>query len=908
MNHQTTNAFRLSLILALCTLLHSAVQGEPAPPAAAVQRQDAEQVGRTDDGRAITPVNQILTPYGKQIDLPGMRPQALALSPDGRRLAVSGKTDEVVLFDAASGDLIERTPFPSVSAALAASSPVSSQIIDPDDKSQLSFTGLRFSPSGDRLYLSNVEGRIEVFKRSSEGKFLAETFWTLPPADAPRRAAEIPAGLAVSDDGKRLYLCGNLSNRLVELDTSTGKLARSFDVGVAPYDVLLKGGKAYVSNWGGRRPEAGDLVGPAGRGSTVRVDPKRHIASEGSVSVVDLKSGKTIKEIITDKHASGLAASAGHPWVICCNAAADNLSVIDARSDELVATIWTKPNAADLLGASPNAAAFNENGSRLFVANGSQNAIAVIDFDAKEPAESRLAGLIPVGWYPGAIAFDKNHRQLVVANIKGLPKDPKVHGDSKAPAFNSHQFVGSLTLAPLPKAAELAKLSERAAANLRAPRIAASRLPPRPGQPPRPIPERIGEPSPIKHVVYIIKENRTYDQVFGDIKKGNGDERLCVFGKRFTPNQHKIADEFVLLDNAYCCGILSADGHQWSNTAFSTDYMEKSFAGFPRSYPDGMGDDEEDALVYAPSGFLWDNAREHGKSVRNYGEFMAPLVHWKDPKRKGRPGFTACYRAWKTGDDGVVFSSRVSVEHMKEFSPTDFVGWDLSVPDQWRADYFINEIERFERDGKFPNLVVICLPQDHTGGTNPGFPTPGACVSDNDLAFGRIVEALSRSKFWPSLAIFAIEDDPQAGWDHMSGYRTTAFAISPYVKRGAVVGTQYNTTSLIRTMEQILGLPPMNQFDASALPMFDCFTNEPDLRPYAAAPVETPLDEMNPRLAEISDPRQREDAVASAALDLSEADRAPEDALNRILWRAMKGASAAYPEWAVTALMEDDED
>jgi hypothetical protein len=321
-----------------------------------------------------------------------------------------------------------------------------------------------------------------------------------------------------------------------------------------------------------------------------------------------------------------------------------------------------------------------------------------------------------------------------------------------------------------------------------------------------------------------------------------------------------------------------------------------------------MGDDEEDALAYAPSGFLWGNAREHGKSVRNYGEFMAPLVHWKDPNRKGRPGFHACYRAWKSGDDSVVFASRVSVEPMKEFSPTDFVGWDLSVPDQWRADYFINEIERFEHDGKFPNLVVICLPQDHTGGTNPGFPTPGACVSDNDLAFGRIVEALSRSKFWPSLAIFAIEDDPQAGWDHVSGYRTTAFAISPYVKRGAVVSTQYNTTSLIRTMEQILGLPPMNQFDASALPMFDCFTDEADLRPYTAAPVAMPLDEMNPRLAEISDPRQRADAVASAELDLSEADRAPEDVLNRILWRAMKGNGAAYPQWAVTAVVEDDDD
>jgi hypothetical protein len=226
----------------------------------------------------------------------------------------------------------------------------------------------------------------------------------------------------------------------------------------------------------------------------------------------------------------------------------------------------------------------------------------------------------------------------------------------------------------------------------------------------------------------------------------------------------------------------------------------------------------------------------------------------------------------------------------------------MSVPDQWRADYFIKELQRFERDGDFPNLVVICLPQDHTSATDPGCPTPAACVGDNDLAFGRIVEALSRSKFWPQMAIFAIEDDPQAGWDHVSGYRTIAFAIGPHVKRGAVVSTQYNTTSLIRTMEQILGLPPMNQFDASAQPMFDCFIDEPDLRPYHALPVETPLDEMNPPLAAISDPQQRDDAIASASLDLREADRAPEDVLNRILWRAMKGSTAAYPDWAITAV------
>jgi DNA-binding beta-propeller fold protein YncE len=871
----------------------------------AEEPNDDQQVGITADGTSVIPNNQLITPYGKQIDFPDMRPQGLAISPDGHSLIITGKTSQLVVVDPATGKTLDRVSFPSEGKQPGAA-PVSPQILRPDRESQISFTGLRFSPKGDRLFLSNVEGVVEVFKVSADGQITAERYWSLPPANAPRRKAEIPAGIDVSPDGARVYVCGNLSNRLFELDATSGKVLRTFDVGVAPYDVLLKNGKAYVSNWGGRRPGEGDVVGPAGRGTTVRVDPKRHIASEGSVSVVDLESGAVKREILTGRHASGLAISEKHPYLVCTNAAADNVSVIDSRSDELVATIWTKSNAADLFGASPNAACFDPQGERLYVANGTQNAIAVIEFDAKEPEESKLAGLIPVGWFPGAVAFDANGKQLAVANIKGLPREPQKEKRSDKEGFNSHQYVGTLTLAPIPTDDELAKLSERVARNLRAPRIAAAKLPARPNQPPRPVPERIGEPSLIKHVVYIIKENRTYDQVLGDMEKGNGDARLCVFGQKITPNQHQIADEFVLLDNTYCCGILSADGHQWSATAFATDYMEKSFAGFPRSYPDGMGEDEEDALAYAPSGFLWDNAREHGKSVRNYGEFMAPQLRWKDPQSKGSPDFTACYRAWKGIEDKVVFASRVSVESQKAFSPNDYVGWAMEVPDQWRADYILRELAQFEKSGKFPQLVIICLPQDHTSGTSPGSPTPAACVADNDLAFGRLVEGLSRSKFWPQMAIFAIEDDPQAGWDHVSGFRTTAYCVSPYVKRGAVVSKQYNTTSLIRTMEQILGLPPMNQFDASALPMFDCFSDEADLRPYEARPTAVPIDQMNPGTAAISDPVLRQDAIVSASLNFREVDKAPEDVLNRILWRAMRGSHDPYPAWA--AGVDDDEE
>ena len=294
-------------------------------------------------------------------------------------------------------------------------------------------------------------------------------------------------------------------------------------------------------------------------------------------------------------------------------------------------------------------------------------------------------------------------------------------------------------------------------------------------------------------------------------------------------------------------------------------------------------------------------------SIRNYGEFMAPDVRWRNGA-KGTPDFLACFRTWKGASNEAIFQSYPMVETIRAFSPSNYVGWEMSVPDQARADFILAELKQFEAKGEFPALTIICLPNDHTSGTGAGKPTPAACVADNDLAFGRIVEALSRSPFWKDMAIFAIEDDPQAGWDHVSGYRTTAFCISPFAKRNAVVGTQYNTTSLLRTIGQILGMPPMNQFDASATPMADCFTETPDYTPFTAVPNNIPLDQMNPSPQAIVDPALRRDALASARMNFREVDRAPEDQLNRILWRAMKGSSVPYPEWAVTRGADGDDD
>ncbi len=874
---------------------------------AKVNTQDI--VGRVGENRYHTPVNQILTPAGQQVELPGMRPQALALSPDGRLLVTAGKTHDLLVLEPQSGKLLQRVPLPSEKQVEPAPAAVSEHILQPDKEGQLSFTGLAFAPDGSRIYLANVDGSIKVFGVGKDGTVAGLFTMRLPPANAPRRKPEIPAGLAVSRDGKRLYVALNLSNRLAELDAATGNVLRLWNVGVEPYDVVLAGRKAYVSNWGGPRPDADSVTGPAGQGTLVRVDPVRYIASEGSVSVIDLSLAEPHSALrtphsalLTGLHASGMALSPNGRWLVVANAGSDTLSIIDTRSDLLVETICARQNPADLFGAQPNALTFDKSGKRLFVCNGTQNAVAVFDF---APGHSRLLGLIPVGWFPGAVVHDPRRNALYVANIKGVAStrtlDPSEHA-----GYNTHQYHGSLSLLKVPSDRDLATRTAVALANMRYPLLKEAALPPRPGQPLRPVPQRPGEPSLIKHVVYIIKENSTYDQVLGDVREGNGDDSLCIFGERITPNQHKLSRQFVLLDNTYCSGILSADGHQWADTALATDYMERSFAGFPRSYPDGMEDDDIDALAYSPAGFIWDNAIAHGKTLRDYGEFGITEARWKDPAKKGSPGFLDYYHQFTSQSGEIDISSRPAIESLRPYLATNTVGWDLSIPDVFRAAQFIRELKQFEERGDFPNLSIICLPNDHTSGTKARLPTPAAQVADNDLALGQIVEAISRSRFWPQTCVFVIEDDPQDGWDHVSGYRTTAYLASPYTRRGMTVGTQYNQTSLLRTLELMLGLPPMNQFDATATPMSDCFTDTPDLTPFAAVPSNIPLDQMNPEPRKISDPLLRKDAYASARLPLAQPDQCPEELLNRILWHAMKGSHAPYPEWAARPQADKD--
>ena len=853
-----------------------------------------------------TPMNQLVTPAGTLVELPGIRPNALALSPDGHLLVTSGLTNVLVVADPATGAIRQKVKFPAENRGAIVNA-VSQLILGPDKKAKLSYTGLAFSPDGSRIYLSNVNGDIKVFGVGADQMVSGLYSIPLPPVNFTGRSNDIPAGIAVSADGSKIYVALNVANELAELDVATGALLRHWSVGVAPLAVALAGNKVYVSNWGGRRPDKDSLTGPIGETGRVRVD-ENSIASEGSVSVINLTTSLMQRdvqpeqmEIITGRHACALAVSPNHKFVVCANAGDDSLSVIGVRSDTLAESICTRQSPGDPFGAQPCALAFDKSGKKLYVCNGTQNAEAVVDF---KPHESQLMGLIPAGWFPGAIVFDARRDQIDVANIKGISPEPQVAKQGHGIGYNTHQYYGSLLLVPVPSNGKLKKMTQTALANLRYPLLAAAQLRPRENMTPVPVPERAGEPGVFQHVIYVIKENRSYDQVLGDEAAGNGDPDLCIFGSQVTPNQHKFVTDFALLDNTYCCGILSADGHQWSVSGLASDYVERSFAGWPRSYPAGGAPDARDALAYSPAGFIWTDAAAHGQSVADFGEFTTPHHVWHIT---GKPetSWKDSYLNFESGGNAIDYSCEPDIAGLEPFIVTNYLGFDLDVPDVFRAACFIQDLKQYEAAGHFPNLVIIWLPDDHTSATRYGSPTPEAQVADNDLAFGQIVEAVSHSSFWTNTCIFGIEDDPQNGWDHVSGYRTTAYVVSPYTKRHSVVHTQYNQTSLLRTIELMLGLPPMNQMDATATPMFDCFTNSPDFTAYDAVTNSVPLDEMNPPSHRILDSQLRKDALVSDKLPLSKEDQCPEDVLNHILWRAMKGSKVPYPDWAVRPTADD---
>jgi len=846
--------------------------------------RDQLKVGLQPDGRIVVPTNQILQPAGKQVTFPG-RPVDLLLIDEGRTL-VAKNMKNLVFIDLATGTVKQTLTLLGAAKGLGGA-----------------FSAVGLIADGDRIFASDSQNAVRIAKRNDNGVFAWDGHFMLK-APAVGGAA-YPTGM-VQFNGV-LWACSSRGNELQLINITSGEVEARVPVGVSPYQPVVVGGKVYVSNWGGDQLGKDDPASKSS-GTPVRADPRTSVANHGSVSVVEKTDAgwKQTKSIAVGGHPCGMTASPKGQFLFVANANSDTVSVIDTAKNEVVETIDCKPDAKLPFGSGSNAVAMGPDGRTLYVANGTGNCLAVVRLGGPAAAElaggaavkSSVVGLIPTGWYPGAIRFSPDGKQLFVANVKGYgslqprkidPKAKKPDGKEDDPAApqqkgkNSHDHLGSVSLIDLPDEATLRKLTEQVNANNRLGYAIAGLEKPRADAKPIPVPDRHGEPSVFEHVIYVIKENRTYDQVFGDMKEGNGDASLCIFGEEVTPNHHKLAREFVLLDNFYCSGVLSADGHSWTNAAYVTDYLEKQFGQFTRSYPY----EGSDPLAFPTTGFLWDNALARKKTFRNYGEFVKSAYEPKNVK------WGDLYADYLNGTNKVKVTATPNLRSLDAYSHPNFPGFPLTTPDVYRAKLFIDELKNFEAKGTFPNLVYLFLPADHTNGTRPGSPTPRAMVADNDLALGMVIEAISKSKFWPKTCIVVTEDDPQNGFDHVDGHRTVGLVVSPYTKRKVVDSTNYNQTGMVKTIELMLGLPPMTQLDLTATPMRNCFNDKPDLTGYVAVKNRIMLDEMNKPVEKLKG-KEKEFALKSLELNFEKEDEADEDTLNRILWFAMRG-NRPYP-------------
>ncbi|HTS17290.1 MAG TPA: bifunctional YncE family protein/alkaline phosphatase family protein [Verrucomicrobiae bacterium] len=813
--------------------------------------QEVGQVGPGTNGTYLVPTTQLIHPAGDTLTFSG-RAIDLALAMDGKNLFV--KYDRGVLMVDPQTWKIRQEVVVSEGGSI---------------------HGIAVRRDGTRVYVTG-----------SYNALWDGDVWPSGSLTFTRKATLLgkggsgysnPCGLALSPDETTALVCLSLKNSLALVDLGSDKLIREIPVGIAPYDVVVSpdGQRAYVSNWGGRPPGVTDRTADS-YGTPVRVD-KRGAALSGTVSVIDLKQNRELREIATGLHPSGLALSGDGRTLYVANANSDTISAIDTETLKVSESIPVRPDPALPFGSQPNALVLSPDGRTLFVANGGNNAIAVVALRGGSRTNSIVTGFIPAGWFPGAVATDG--KRLYVANVKGYGSRVN-EGNGKR--WSVGWSLGSVNRVGIPTEEQLANYTAAALADARVPEALRAWERTETGKKPVPVPEHISEPSVFDHVVYILKENRTYDQFLGDLPKANGDANLCVFGREVTPNHHHIAEEFVALDNFYCNGVLSQDGHRWATEGNVMAGMEKAMLGFRRGDAFGV-----DPLYFSSSGFIWDDVLLHGLSFRNYGEMGkgGSTTARIGPQRNTTKDMLENPDAYQ-----LVYEPNSPVDVLKNYSCPKYPGFELNIPDVLRARVFLQELKEAERNGRWPNFMFVHLPNDHTGGN----PTPRAQVADNDLALGRIVEGISHSKFWAKTCIFVMEDDPQSGFDHVDGHRSMCFVVSPYTKRHAVVSQFYNQTGVLHTMELILGIPPMNQMDAMGPVMRECFTNAPDFSAYTALPNQIPLDEMQRPIAELHG-KELYWAKKLAAMRFDEPDLNNDDLLNRIIWHSVKGVDAPYP-------------
>jgi len=799
------------------------------------QASGAERPGHQGGGTVLLPNGWRIAPAGRHLPV-GELPLAMVESADGRYLAVttSGYSrPALVVID------VER------------------QVIASRLSVDHAWLGLAWHPDGRRLFSSGA-GSSAV----NEYVFQSGTLKAGPtyPLGRPSRESFV-GGLDVSPDGRRLYAVHVLGETLSAVDLVTGGVARTVTLAAEPYTALLSadGRTLFVSLWGGAK-----------------------------VLVFDAATLAPAGEIAVGEHPNAMALSrdGSRLFVACANT--NSVWVVDvaARTAREQIGIALHPEAPP--GSTPNALSLSPDGQKLLVANADNNTVAVVD--VSDPRRSEVEGFIPTGWYPTAVHVSADGRRIYVLAGKGLtsmanprgPQPGRMPTDSPMAGYLLGQYTGSMLTGALstvewPDKAALAAHTRKVYAL--SPYSDRTRLAPAGAPEGSPIPRRVGDPSPIKHVFYVIRENRTYDQVLGDVPKGNGDPNLCLFGEQVTPNAHAIAEEFVLFDNFYVDAEVSYDGHSFSTAAYATDFTEKvwpmNYGGRGAKYLSEGGPPFRNAYgnITAPAqGYIWDACLRAGVSVRSYGEFA---LRSRDDRTHDTvspsPGETL--RASVPGLTGLVH-------------PT-YPPYDLTIPDNRRVDVWLEEFRAFEKDGTLPRLSILRLGNDHTAGTRPGYPTPRAMVAENDLALGRIVEAVTHSRFWKESAIFVLEDDAQNGPDHVDAHRSVALVVSPYTRRGVVDSTLYTTSGMLRTIELILGLPPMSQYDAAATPMYAAFQSRPVMTPYRKQDARVPLDETNAPSAP--------GAQASMEMNLEEADRAPDLELNEIIWKAVRGASSVMP-------------
>src|SRR5712691_7238102 len=635
-------------------------------------------------------------------------------------------------------------------------------------------------------------------------------------------ASWIRDSVALADSGAKLYaaglaplprqglvaVVGNLSDSVYFIDAATLERRGAVAVGHRPYTAVAGGSTLYVSDWG-----------------------------DSTVSVIDLSVGPPVRRsaLFVGPHPSALALRGSELFVAL--AGANGVARVDLTTGQVreQLTVALAPHAPP--GSDPNALALAPDGRTLYVAMAGSNAVAVVRLERRA---LRVAGLIPVGWYPTAVAVSADGSTLYVANGKGAGSGPNPDG-----TFIGRVITGSVSIIPVPDSATLARYTRQVYAlspysNAALRRVSPNRLSPSP---------------PIRHVVYIIRENRTYDQVFGDVRQGNGDPSLAIFNDSVTPNAHAIARRWVLFDNFYVDGEVSADGHEWTDRAFAGDYNEKTW---PQNYSQRRVWDFRNGedLVNPRGAYLWDAARRQGLWVVNFGENTVTELDAPD----------------------AATNIRTDIPGLKAITVSNYPGFVLDIPDTTRARIFADSVGSWDEHGRFPDLVILWLPRDHTRGRRAGEPTPRAMVADNDLALGRMVERLSQSPAWTSLVVFALEDDAQNGPDHVDAHRSVLLVASPYARRGVVDSTFYTTSSVVRSIEEIRHLAPLSQYDAAATPLWNAFASRPAAAPFAHLPSTWPLDERNPSAFRSRIPNR----------DLARADAADEAELNFEIWESVR--------------------